>query len=41
MQKMNDYITKTKANLVRLLERGGVLDHPFTRAAFIDHGVAL
>jgi hypothetical protein len=41
LEKMNDYISKTKANLVKLLQRIGVMDHPFTRAAFIDHGTAL
>lgn len=41
LAKMNDYITKTKANLVKLLQRTGVLDHEPTRAAFIAHGVAL
>jgi para-aminobenzoate N-oxygenase AurF len=38
---MNSYITKTKANLVRLLQRTGVLEHRPTHAAFIEHGVEL
>lgn len=41
LAQMNGYITTTKANLVKLLRRIGVLDHGPTRMAFIAHGVAL
>lgn len=34
---MNDYISKTKTNLVNLLRRMGVLDHAPTQAAFNAH----
>jgi hypothetical protein len=34
------YILKTKANLVRLLERIGVMDHEATRASFLGHSAA-
>jgi hypothetical protein len=41
LEKLNDYVSTTKANLVKLLRRCGVLDHPPTREAFLQHGVAL
>ncbi|UTW06391.1 diiron oxygenase [Pseudomonas benzenivorans] len=41
LDNLNGYIGTTKANLVKLLQRCGVLDHQPTRAAFIQHGVAL
>ncbi|MFN9528805.1 MAG: diiron oxygenase [Pseudomonadaceae bacterium] len=39
--RLNGYITTTKANLVKLLQRTGVLDHQPTRQAFVEHGIAL
>ncbi len=39
--EMNKYITTTKANLVKLLQRMGILEHAPTHAAFVAHGVAL
>lgn len=36
-EAMNGYISKTKANLVNLLRRMGVLDHAPTKAAFDAH----
>lgn len=41
VDKASSYIATTKANLVKLLARTGVLEHAFTRAAFVEHGVAL
>jgi hypothetical protein len=38
---MDDYIVKTKHNLVKLLQRMGVLSHPATQQAFRAHGVSL
>lgn len=37
----NAYVATTKANLVRLLGRAGILQHPATRDAFIEYGVEL
>lgn len=41
MDKLNSYIAVTKANLVKLLGRCGVLEHAPTRAAFQNHGIAI
>lgn len=41
LANLDGYVSVTKANLVKLLQRCGVLDHGPTRAAFIEHGVAL
>lgn len=41
LDKLHSYIDITKQNLVKLLQRTGVLDHEPTRAAFVEHGVAL
>ena len=41
LDNLTSYVVTTKANLVKLLQRTGVLDHAPTRAAFIQHGVAL
>ena len=41
LDSINRYIATTKANLVKLLQRMGILHHPTARAAFIAHGVAL
>lgn len=38
---MNDYITKTKINLVHTIKRMGILDHKPTRNAFIAHGISI
>jgi hypothetical protein len=35
------YITKTRANLVKLLQRSGFLDHEATGAAFAAHQAAI
>lgn len=40
MDSMETYITTTKAKLVKLLQRTGILQHDAARAAFIAHGVA-
>ncbi|WP_437573911.1 diiron oxygenase [Sorangium sp. So ce887] len=37
LASMNGYITKTKANLVKLLQRVGIMDFPAARAAFLAH----
>jgi hypothetical protein len=39
LNNMNDYITKTKANLVNTIKRMGMLEHQPTRDAFIAHGI--
>jgi P-aminobenzoate N-oxygenase AurF len=41
LSEMNKYITTTKANLVKLLQRMGILEHAPTQASFIAHGVSL
>ena len=39
LANVNEYIVKTKKNLVVLLQRNGVLSHPATRQAFVAHGL--
>ncbi|RZL11958.1 MAG: hypothetical protein EOP40_00670 [Rubrivivax sp.] len=41
MDNLHSYVSVTKANLVKLLARCGVLDHAPTRASFVAHGVEL
>lgn len=41
LESMNGYIEVTRANLVKLLRRTGVLDHAPTQAAFDSHDAAV
>jgi hypothetical protein len=41
LASMTDYISKTKHNLVKLLQRMGVLNHAATLQAFRAHGVSI
>ncbi|MGC4060820.1 MAG: diiron oxygenase [Aquabacterium sp.] len=41
MDNLHTYVSVTKANLVKLLARCGIMDHEATKASFIAHGVSV